>query len=48
MPLNKLDNLVKNTEGRILYVSPADLESTDSIDMKEILLPDLLKRYREP
>jgi hypothetical protein len=32
MPLNKLDNLVKNTEGRILYVSPADLESTDSID----------------
>jgi len=32
MPLNKLDNFIKNTEGRILYVSPADLDSTDSID----------------
>ena len=31
MPLNKLDNFIKNTEGRILYVSPADLDSTDSI-----------------
>jgi len=31
MPLNKLDNFLKNTEGRILYVSPADLDSTDSI-----------------
>jgi len=31
MPLNKFDNLIKNTEGRILYVSPSDLDSTDSI-----------------
>jgi len=31
LPLNKLDNFLKNTEGRILYVSPADLDSTDSI-----------------
>lgn len=32
MPLNKLDNFIKNTEGRILYVNPSDLDSTDSID----------------
>ena len=32
MPLNRLDNIIKNTEGRILYVSPSDLDSTDSID----------------
>jgi len=32
MPLNKLDNFIKNTEGRILYVNPNDLESTDSIE----------------
>ena len=31
MPLNKLENFIKNTEGRILYVSPSDLDSTDSI-----------------
>ena len=31
MPLNKLDNFIKNTEGRILYVAPSDLDSTDSI-----------------
>ena len=31
MPLNKLDNFIKNTEGRILYVSPSDLDATDSI-----------------
>ena len=31
MPLNKLDNIIKNTEGRILYVSPSDLDATDSI-----------------
>ena len=31
MPVNKLDNFIKNTEGRILYVSPSDLDSTDSI-----------------
>jgi len=32
MPLNKLENFIKNTEGRILYVNPSDLDSTDSID----------------
>ena len=31
MGLNKLDNFIKNTEGRILYVSPSDLDATDSI-----------------
>jgi hypothetical protein len=31
MPLNKLNNFIKNTEGRILYVNPSDLDSTDSI-----------------
>ena len=32
MPLNKLDSIIKNTDGRIIYVSPSDLDSTDSID----------------
>ena len=32
MPLNKLENFIKNTEGRVLYVNPNDLDSTDSID----------------
>jgi len=32
MALNKLDNFLKNTEGRILYVNPNDLDSTDSIE----------------
>ena len=31
MPLNKLDNFIKNTEGRILYVNPYDIDSTDAI-----------------
>ena len=31
MPLNKLENFVKNTEGRILYVNPNDIDATDSI-----------------
>jgi len=31
LPLNKLDNFIKNTEGRILYVNPNDLDATDSI-----------------
>jgi cytoskeletal protein CcmA (bactofilin family) len=31
MGLNKLENFIKNTEGRILYVSPSDLDATDSI-----------------
>jgi hypothetical protein len=29
--LNKLDNFIKNTEGRILYVNPNDLDATDAI-----------------
>ena len=32
MPLNKLENFIRNTEGRILYVNPNDLDATDSID----------------
>ena len=32
MPLNKLENFIKNTDGRTLYVNPADLNATDSID----------------
>jgi microcystin-dependent protein len=31
MPLNKLDNFIKNTDGRTLYVNPNDLDATDSI-----------------
>ena len=31
MPLNKLENFLKNTEGRIIYVNPSDLDATDSI-----------------
>jgi hypothetical protein len=31
MPLNKLENFIKNYEGRILYVNPNDLDATDSI-----------------
>ena len=32
MPLNKLENFIKNTDGRVLYVNPNDLDSTDGID----------------
>jgi hypothetical protein len=32
MPLNKLENFIKNTEGRILYVNPNDLDASDSVD----------------
>ena len=32
MPLNKLENFIKNVEGRILYVNPNDLDATDSIN----------------
>ena len=32
MPLSKLDNFIKNTEGRILYVNPNDLDATDAVD----------------
>ena len=31
MPLNKLENFIKNTEGKILYVNPNDLDATDAI-----------------
>tara|TARA_Y100001973_G_scaffold89627_1_gene136157 strand:+ start:2560 stop:8361 length:5802 start_codon:yes stop_codon:yes gene_type:complete len=32
MLLNKLENFIKNTEGRILYVNPNDLDATDGIE----------------
>ena len=32
MPLNKLENFIKNTEGRILYVNPSDLDASDSVE----------------
>jgi hypothetical protein len=32
MPLSKLQNFIKNTEGKILYVNPNDIGATDSID----------------
>ena len=33
MPLNKsFENFIKNAEGRILYVNPNDLDSTDGIE----------------
>ena len=31
MPLNKLENFIKSTEGRILYVNPNDINSSDDI-----------------
>jgi hypothetical protein len=31
MALNKLNNFIKNTEGRLLYVNPNDINSTDSV-----------------
>ena len=32
MPLSRLDNFLKNARGNILYVSPSDLDATDSIE----------------
>ena len=32
MPLNNLENFIKNTEGRILYVNPNDLDATDGVE----------------
>ena len=32
MPLSRLDNFLKNTKGNILYVSPSDIDSTDSYE----------------
>ena len=34
MPLSRLDNFIKNTRGNILYVTPNDLDYTDSIENK--------------
>jgi len=31
MPLNKLENFIKSTEGRILYVNPNDINASDDI-----------------
>ena len=31
MPLNKLENFIKSTEGRILYVNPNDINSSDDV-----------------
>ena len=32
MPLSRLENFLKNTKGNILYVSPNDIDSTDSYE----------------
>ncbi|WJZ47901.1 tail fiber protein [Synechococcus phage DSL-LC03] len=32
MPLSRLENFLKNVEGNIIYVNPADLDSTDAIE----------------
>ena len=32
MPLNKLENFIKNREGRVRYVNPNDIYSTDGIE----------------
>tara|TARA_B100002019_G_scaffold109603_1_gene94219 strand:- start:283 stop:600 length:318 start_codon:yes stop_codon:yes gene_type:complete len=32
MPLSKLENLIKNTEGNVLYVNPNDIDATDGIE----------------
>ena len=34
MGLSRLENFLKNTRGNILYVSPNDLDSTDSVENK--------------
>ena len=34
MGLSRLENFLKNARGNILYVSPNDLDSTDSIENK--------------
>jgi len=36
MGLSRLENFLKNTRGNILYVSPNDLDSTDSVEKKVI------------
>jgi len=32
MPLSRLENFLKNTDGNILYVNPSDLDATDSVE----------------
>ena len=32
MPLSRLENFLKNSEGNILYVNPSDFDATDSIE----------------
>ena len=32
MPLSRLENFLKNTDGNIIYVNPSDLDATDSIE----------------
>ena len=34
MGLSRLENFLKNARGNILYVSPNDLDSTDSVENK--------------
>ena len=34
MGLSRLENFLKNVRGNILYVSPNDLDATDSVDNK--------------
>lgn len=34
MGLSRLDNFIKNVRGNILYVSPNDIDATDSIENK--------------
>jgi hypothetical protein len=31
LPLNKLENFIKSTDGRIIFVNPSDINSTDAI-----------------
>ena len=32
MPLSRLENFLRNTDGNILYVNPSDLDATDSVE----------------
>ena len=48
MGLSRLENFLKNARGNILYVSPNDLDSTDSIENKGNSLTRPLKRSRDP
>ena len=47
MPLNKLENFLKNTEGRVLYVNPNDLDSTDGLDNQGNSLTKPFKTIQE-